>query len=110
MRRHGITPAEIRLVGGGAKSAVWRQIVADVFACPVVCPEATEAGALGAALQALWCFRNHSGNSSALEDICRDYVSLDESTRALPQTEQTILYDQIYTRYLKLNETMKDVY
>ena len=32
LKRQGVTPAEIRLVGGGSKSRIWRQIVADVFA------------------------------------------------------------------------------
>ena len=51
--RQGIMPQEIRLVGGGAKSALWRQVVADTFDCTVVCPESSEAGAMGAALQAI---------------------------------------------------------
>lgn len=56
MERNGIHAEEIRLVGGGAKSRVWRHMVADIFALPVVSPLAREAGALGAALQALWCY------------------------------------------------------
>jgi sugar (pentulose or hexulose) kinase len=38
LNRNGITQNNIRLVGGGAKSKVWRQIVAEVFNCPVICP------------------------------------------------------------------------
>jgi len=36
LRFLGISPTEIRLTGGGSKSAVWRQICADVFGCRVV--------------------------------------------------------------------------
>ena len=36
LRALGIQPREIRLTGGGAKSAAWRQIMADVFGVPVV--------------------------------------------------------------------------
>ena len=32
----GVRPKEIRVTGGGAKSAAWRQIMADVFGVPVV--------------------------------------------------------------------------
>jgi xylulokinase len=53
MRTLGIAPTEIRLTGGGSKSAVWRQMCADVFACRVVTLAESEGAALGAAIQAL---------------------------------------------------------
>ena len=53
MRTLGIAPTEIRLTGGGSKSAVWRQICADVFGCRVVTLAESEGAALGAAVQAL---------------------------------------------------------
>lgn len=33
--RLGLVPRELRLVGGGSKNSLWRQIVADVFQLPV---------------------------------------------------------------------------
>jgi xylulokinase len=53
MRSLGIAPTEIRLTGGGSKSAVWRQICADVFGCRVVTLAESEGAALGSAIQAL---------------------------------------------------------
>jgi len=53
MRTLGISPTEIRLTGGGSKSAVWRQICADVFGCRVVTLAEAEGAALGAAIEAL---------------------------------------------------------
>jgi len=53
MRTLGISPTEIRLTGGGSKSAIWRQICADVFGCRVVTLVESEGAALGAAIQAL---------------------------------------------------------
>lgn len=49
----GISPTEIRLTGGGSKSAIWRQICADVFGCRVVTLAEAEGAAVGAAIQAL---------------------------------------------------------
>ena len=43
---------EIRVSGGGARSAVWRQIFADVFGVPLVVVKALEGAAYGAALLA----------------------------------------------------------
>ena len=53
MRQLGIVPSEIRLTGGGSNSAVWRQICANIFGCPVVTLAESEGAALGAAIQAL---------------------------------------------------------
>jgi xylulokinase len=53
LRTLGISPTDIRLTGGGSKSAVWRQICADIFACPVTTLAEAEGAALGAAIQAL---------------------------------------------------------
>ena len=53
LRTLGITPTEIRITGGGSKSAFWRQLCANVFDCPVVTLAESEGAALGAAIQAL---------------------------------------------------------
>ncbi|MEM1059340.1 MAG: xylulokinase [Verrucomicrobiota bacterium] len=53
LERLGVETGEIRLIGGGSKSAVWRQLCADVFGCPVVPLASSEGAALGAAIQAL---------------------------------------------------------
>jgi xylulokinase len=53
MEALGLAPSEIRLTGGGSQSAVWRQILADVFGYPVVTMGSAEGAALGAAIQAL---------------------------------------------------------
>ncbi len=54
LRRSGVRPSEITLVGGGAASDGWAQLCADIFGLPVRRPPQTEAAALGAARQARW--------------------------------------------------------
>jgi xylulokinase len=85
---------EIRLIGGGARSPVWRQMVADVTGSQVVCPEITDAAALGAALQAAWCHRG-----GELADLCARLVHLDEGSRAEPDSAGVAAYDEVYSRY-----------
>lgn len=48
----GVPVKAIRLGGGGARGALWRQIQADVYGQPVEVLEAEEGGAFGAALLA----------------------------------------------------------
>jgi len=107
LKQQGLMPAEVRLVGGGAKSPLWRQIVADVFDCPVVCPASSEAGAVGAALQAMWCCIRQKEGAVAISELTDRYIGLDESTRAAPDASTAAKYEGIYQQYLKLNDTMK---
>jgi len=107
LKQQGLTPTAVRLVGGGAKSPLWRQMVADVFNCPVVCPESSEAGAVGAALQAMWCYTRQKEGDVAINELTDRYIALDESTRAVPDITTAARYEEIYQKYLKLNDTMK---
>ncbi|MFC0267617.1 xylulokinase [Kushneria aurantia] len=93
---------QIRLVGGGARSAVWRQIVADVLDVDVVCPKVSEAAAFGGALQARWCDRRES--DVALEALCNAWVGIDAATLQRPQSEVVTRYHDIYQRYLAVLE------
>lgn len=52
MEAAGIALSELRAIGGGAKSAAWLQMKADVFNKPVAVVQTTEAAALGAAILA----------------------------------------------------------
>jgi xylulokinase len=48
----GIKPLQIRATGGGARSALWRQVLADTMNCAIVRTQADEGPAYGAALLA----------------------------------------------------------
>jgi xylulokinase len=95
MRSLGIAPREIRATGGGAKSAEWRQILADVFNAEVVCTQSEEGAAMGAAVQALWAFRKQQGAPVSIEELCAHYVALDEAARAKPDAGRVKLYAQM---------------
>lgn len=109
-QRNGIEAGEIRLVGGGAKSKVWRQLVADVFNCPVVCPQGQEAGALGAALQALWCYRGVQGTRPPMQEITAEFVALDPASRCEPLAGTVEKYRDLYARYLAIEQTLRPTY
>lgn len=52
VRGIGVPVETVRLGGGGAKSELWRQLIADVAGCPVELPTSEEGPALGVALMA----------------------------------------------------------
>ena len=96
LRELGVRPSEVRLTGGGAKSAVWRQILADVFDVPVVCLKIEEGAALGAALQAMWTAEG--GEVASLADRM---LQADEETRAVPDAGRVAVYreqQQLFNR------------
>jgi xylulokinase len=88
----GVKAREIRLTGGGARSGLWRQIAADIFGVPVVAMAQDESAALGGALQAAWCDSPGRGSGAALAELCKRSVSLDESTRCVPDRARAALY------------------
>jgi xylulokinase len=121
MRELGIEPREIRATGGGAKNAVWRQILADVFNAPVVCLNQEEGAAYGAAIQAKWSCENRawagaaacqSGDRAAtppahpsalaLRDITDCFLRPDESTRALPNPAAVARYRDLQELFNRL--------
>ena len=94
LRELGLKPTGVHLIGGGAKSAVWRQIVADVFDLQVVCPAVEEGPAFGAAIQAMW---TEVGGS--IRDLVTRFVAVDESTRRVPILENREIYRESYRLY-----------
>lgn len=96
LRRNGQQSQAIRLVGGGSKSALWRQMVADIMKTPVVCTEQSEAAALGAAIQAAWCV---SAGAETLEDLCQRCVRLESNSQTHPAPTHVLAYEQAYQRY-----------
>ena len=83
----GFAAKELRLTGGGAKSPIWRQIVADILNLPVKVPVNSEAAAFGGALQALWCLETKAGKKVSMAEIADAHVELDEGfiiTPAMP--------------------------
>ncbi|MGO2201023.1 xylulokinase [Pseudomonas helleri] len=96
LRRNGLQSQAIRLVGGGSKSALWRQMAADIMNTPVVCTEQSEAAALGAAIQAAWCV---SAGAETLEDLCQRCVRLESNSQTHPDPTHVLAYEQAYQRY-----------
>ncbi|WLH33179.1 xylulokinase [Pseudomonas sp. FP2196] len=99
LRQNGLQSRSICLIGGGSKSAVWRQIVADIMNTPVICTEQSEAAALGAAIQAAWCKSWSNGHEDTLAELCQRCVKLDLNSETLPIAANVAAFQQAYERY-----------
>jgi xylulokinase len=103
----GMKPREIRVTGGGARSAVWRQLMADIFGVPVVAMVEDEGAALGGALQAAWCVALREGRKAKLTDFTTGTVALDEATRCTPHSKNRVIYRELQTQHDELSRTMR---
>ncbi|MET1076626.1 MAG: xylulokinase [Pseudomonas sp.] len=99
LREGGLNSQGIRLIGGGAKNPLWRQMVADITDTPVICTRHGEAAALGAAIQAAWCLARQSDPSASLATLCERCVSLDPDSAVSPIAAHVAAYAPVYGRY-----------
>ena len=106
----GVKAREIRVTGGGAKSPVWRQLMADIFGVPVVAMVEDEGAALGGALQAAWCTALLDGRKAKLTDFTEGIVALDEATRCRPDKANAARYREFQALQDRLSLALRPVF
>ena len=106
----GVKAREIRVTGGGAKSPVWRQLMADIFGVPVVAMVEDEGAALGGALQAAWCTSLLDGDKAKLTDFTNSVVALDESTRCQPDRARVARYRELQALQDQLSLALRPIF
>lgn len=103
----GVKPKEIRVTGGGSRSAYWRQLMADIFGVPVVAMVEDEGAALGGALQAAWCEALAQGKKARLTDFTTGIVALNEATRCTPDAKRKALYRSLQDKHEAFSKAMR---
>lgn len=97
------TPTQIRASGGGIKSALWRQILADVLEAEIVTVATEEGAAYGAALLA----GVGAGWFSDVDEACGAVVSVEPS--ATPSA-QVPVYSESHARYRQLYPALRPTF
>lgn len=100
----GLAIEQMRATGGGAKSLLWRQIIADVLGVELVTTNATEGPAFGAALLAGVA----SGVFTSVKEACEQTVRIIERTQ--PHNEHEHVYTEGYEVYKKLYPALKPIF
>ncbi|MFL5732923.1 MAG: xylulokinase [Chloroflexia bacterium] len=93
---------QVRVAGGGARSPLWRQILADVLGVELVTLSTTEGAAFGAALLAGVA----AGAWPDVKAVCDATVKLGESTK--PDARAAAMYERLYPHYRALYPTLKE--
>ena len=104
VKKNGVNIERTMLCGGGAKSTLWRKIVADVMDMPVDIPQTEQGPAYGAAMLAMVG--------------CGEYRSVAEAASAIVRVKETVLpvpsvaaaYEQKYRRFTKFYPALKGLF
>ncbi len=102
MRQMNIPITQVRASGGGARSAFWRQLQADIYKAPLVLTNSTEGAAYGVAILA----GVGTGVWNSVEEACARAIK--QTAKIAPKARSSTLYDRSYAQYTRLYPSLKD--
>ncbi|MCL2513385.1 MAG: xylulokinase [Oscillospiraceae bacterium] len=94
-------PFEMLACGGGGSSALWRQMLSDIFGIDIKTVKSKEGPALGVALLA----GVGAGIYKSVPEACDSVIAYSE--RQLPNNENQKIYEKYYDLYKKLYPALK---
>ena len=92
---------QVRISGGGAKSALWRQVMADILGVELVTVNTAEGAAFGAALLA----GVGIGSYPSVPSICESVIQITGETKP---GKNSSIYGKMYPLYTNLYPTLKE--
>ena len=104
LKEMGISVSHMMACGGGARSPLWRQMLSDLYGCPVETLKQSEGPALGAAILA----GVGSGLYESVESACGRILA--EDSRIEPVQEEMEVYKRYHKLYQKLYTSLKENY
>lgn len=103
-RSLGIHIERSKICGGGAKSPVWRKIIANVLNVKIDCIESEEGpGYGGAILAAVGC-----GEYASVEEAANRLVKIVKTIE--PEPELVAKYEEKYKKFAKIYPTVKELF
>jgi len=103
-RDYGFDCRPVRIIGGGALTGAWMQIIADITGKRIdVVKDPRNAGALGAAVVALIGLGELSGF-----DAVRDFVKVEKSYEPDPANKD--IYDKLFIDYQNIYKGLESAY
>lgn len=104
LKEMGVHVSVMMACGGGGKSRVWRQMLADLYGCEVRTVKQEEGPALGAAILA----GAACGIYPSVEEACSRLIS--EKSSTAPQKAEAELYTGYHRLYRKLYRSLREDY
>ncbi len=101
-KQMSISVSDMMACGGGGTSPLWRQMLADLYACPVKTAASKEGPALGVALLA----SVGAGIYSSVPEACKAVVKTDKVQE--PVAENVPQYEKYYRLYTEIYPKLKE--
>ncbi len=101
IREMGVSIEQVRLSGGGARNALWKQIQADIYGCDVHTLNSTEGPAFGVALLA----QVGTGGFKSVPEACDAMIRPVTATRV--ESEAKAYYDRAFPVYRQLYRDLR---
>lgn len=101
MRDLGVTIKQVRCGGGGARSAFWLQLQADIYDARTVTVDTVDASAYGAALLG----GVGAGVWKTVEEACKEGVNIETTHR--PTRRAVNFYRGVHATYQELYPTLQ---
>ncbi len=89
----------IRVIGGGARSRAWRQLLADATGAVIDVPAEEESGCLGAAIQAMVALAAANEEVLSFAEVADTVVKVDKTATCHPRPALRAAYSAARARY-----------
>lgn len=103
-RSLGIEIRSSKICGGGAKSPLWKKIIANVLNAELQCPESEQGPGMGGAMLAMVA----SGAYGSVQEVCDRFVRV--SSVVKPDAELTAKYEKRYQQFQKIYPACKSLF
>ena len=100
----GIHIERTKICGGGAKSPLWKKMIANILNIKVDSIESEEGPAMGGAMLAAVA----NGEFASVEDVAAKIVKVTETIE--PEPELVAKYEEKYRKFAKIYPTVKDLF
>lgn len=104
LRGMGVKINDMLACGGGGTSPLWRQMLADVYGCPVKTVVSKEGPALGVAILA----SVGTGIYKSVQEACKEVIKTNPAQN--PIAENSKEYEKFYKMYTELYPALKESY
>lgn len=103
-RSLGITISSSKICGGGAKSPLWKQMIANILNAELECLESEQGPGMGGAMLAMVA----CGEYASVQEVCDKFVHVASTVK--PEPELVEKYEKRYQQFKKIYPVCKALF